>query len=341
MPKQKAPKREKDWWAPAELDLQENHREHGRLGQAYADGTKPLEARDLSNNGINDGVHPGDGGFRSPKKHLGKDWVGLDPYRGKNTRYARIPGEEKWWHPRELGMGTWDGDVDGEVSHDLGGRGWEESDESDESDASDESSHGSYESGDEDVEGAIGRRAVRRTQKREARRTQRREARRAARRNARYEQRQRASDDSYRAENDKERRRGVGGGPNGVGDGRGTTDGGARSPVSVDAHGHVIGHGRDDGYVGGNNVSGGGLFGDDGRRDGVGGGNRPGAKSPRGGRAGGDGGLGGTPAGGKGNGGAGAKGGAGGNGGKAGREMGTDPDLEPEKKKKKRWLLCC
>ena len=78
-----------------------------------------------------------------------------------------------------------------------------------------------------------------------------------------------------------------------------------------------------------------------GRRGGGGGRNRPGVKSPRGGRAGGDGGLGGTPAGGKGNGGAGAKGGAGGNGGKAGREMGTDPDLEPEKKKKKRWLLCC
>ena len=154
VPPDAAPKREADWWAPAELDLNGIHREHARLGATYADGTSPARrAHDLKDQG----VRPGDGGFKSPRKHAPR-WAPADPYRGKNARYARIDGEETWWHPRELGQGEWDGDVEGPVPRRVRGRAHDDergssskSDEGDEGDAS-------FESGDPDAAGGDARR---------------------------------------------------------------------------------------------------------------------------------------------------------------------------------------
>jgi hypothetical protein len=163
VPPDAAPKREADWWAPAELDLNGIHREHARLGATYADGTSPARrAHDLKDQG----VRPGDGGFKSPRKHAPR-WAPADPYRGKNARYARIDGEETWWHPRELGQGEWDGDADGPVPRRVRGRAYD--DERGSSSGSDEGDEGdaSFESGDSDAAGSDARRRARRGARRE------------------------------------------------------------------------------------------------------------------------------------------------------------------------------
>lgn len=321
VPKNQAPKRETDWWAPGELDLNGNHQEHGRLGSTYADGTKPVPSIHHVNDSKNKGVHPGVGGFFSPKKHLGKNWIGKDPYRTKNERYARIPGEEKWWHPRELGMGEWDGDVDGEIAT------WSSSDESDDSDASGESddSDGSYDSHNEDADGSTERRNVRQEKRRDARRQERREQRQNDRRNARFAAERQALE-NRRDENGDVAFGGGGGG--------------------IDSRNGGL-------NAGGNGVNGWGRLGMSGngghpvgREDGTGRGMR-GACDGNGGRArlrNYASGMTVTASGGI------AGGVSGGTPGDplslkqtaSGREMGTDPEnVEPEPKKKKKWLLCC
>lgn len=322
VPKDAAPKREADWWAPAELDLEGNHREHARLGATYADGTSPVtRTHDLKDQG----VRPGDGGFKSPRRHPPR-WAPADPYRGRNALYARIDGEETWWHPRELGQGEWDGDVDGPVERvtrprtkrggddEWGSGEWSSGSGSDEG-----VSDASYESGDPDVAGSDARRRARREARRDrqARRDADRAERRAERRRERAEKNAFEGGRGFGAVGER-----GGAGENGAGRGarRGRASpprGHSRGPSSAGKHRSS----SDDFARRGARVSDGSRYGGDDRLDGPGGtpgGRDADAASPRG---------------------------RGGDGGKTARgvartEMGTGMD-EPEKKRKKRFMLCC
>jgi hypothetical protein len=328
VPKDAAPKREADWWAPAELDLEGNHREHARLGATYADGTSPVtRTHDLKDQG----VRPGDGGFKSPRRHAPR-WAPADPYRGRNALYARIDGEETWWHPRELGVGEWDGDVDGpvervtRVNKQRGGDDeWGSGEWSESSSGSDEGvSDASYESGDPDAAGSAARRRARREarQNRQARRVYDRATRRAERRRERADAFEGGG--GFGAVGEKKR---GGAYENGTALG-GTGASGARRGRASPPRGHSRGSAgkhrsnSDDFARRGARVSDGSRYGGDDRSDGPGGMREAGrdadAASPRG---------------------------RGGGGGKAARgvsrtEMGTGMD-EPEKKRKKRFMLCC
>jgi hypothetical protein len=327
VPKDAAPKREADWWAPAELDLEGNHREHARLGATYADGTSPVtRTHDLKDQG----VRPGDGGFKSPRRHAPR-WAPADPYRGRNALYARIDGEETWWHPRELGVGEWDGDVDGPVERVTrfnkkrwGDDEWGSGEWSESSSGSDEGvSDASYESGDPDAAGSAARRRARREarQNRQARRVYDRATRRAERRRERADAFEGRG--GFGAVGEKKR-----GGAYENGTALGGTGRGARRGRASPPRGHSQGSAgkhrssSDDFARRGARVSDGSRYGGDDRSDGPGGMREAGrdadAASPRG---------------------------RGGGGGKAARgvsrtEMGTGMD-EPEKKRKKRFMLCC
>lgn len=329
VPKDAAPKREADWWAPAELDLEGNHREHARLGATYADGTSPVtRTHDLKDQG----VRPGDGGFKSPRRHAPR-WAPADPYRGRNALYARIDGEETWWHPRELGVGEWDGDVDGpvervtRVNKQRGGDDeWGSGEWSESSSGSDEGvSDASYESGDPDAAGSDARRRARREARldRQQRRAYDRATRRAERRRERADAEE-PGGGGFGAAGEKKR---GGAYENGTALG-GTGASGARrghaSPPRGRSRGSAGKHrsSSDDFARRGARVSDGSRYGGDDRSDGPGGMREAGrdadAASPRG---------------------------RGGGGGKAARgvsrtEMGTGMD-EPEKKRKKRFMLCC
>jgi hypothetical protein len=327
VPKDAAPKREADWWAPAELDLEGNHREHARLGATYADGTSPVtRTHDLKDQG----VRPGDGGFKSPSRHAPR-WAPADPYRGRNALYARIDGEETWWHPRELGVGEWDGDVDGpvervtRVNKQRGGDDeWGSGEWSSSSGSGEGVSDASYESGDPDAAGSAARRRARREarQNRQARRVYDRATRRAERRRERADAFEGGG--GFGAVGEKKR---GGAYENGTALG-GTGASGARRGRASPPRGHSRGSAGkhrssgDDFARRGARVSDGSRYGGDDRSDGPGGMREAGrdadAASPRG---------------------------RGGGGGKAARgvsrtEMGTGMD-EPEKKRKKRFMLCC
>ena len=291
VPPDAAPKREADWWAPAELDLNGIHREHARLGATYADGTSPARrAHDLKDQG----VRPGDGGFKSPRKHAPR-WAPADPYRGKNARYARIDGEETWWHPRELGQGEWDGDVDGPVPRRVRGRAHDDergsssksSSKSDEGDAS-------FESGDPDAAGGDARRRARRGAGRGAG---------AADADRRRAARPRSKTEAASATTGSARARG--------GADAGGTGGGARR---ASARASSPFRGNEDVGSAGKHNSGGEA--------------RPGVRVNDGSRY-----RGADRSDGPGGGGGGAR-------APAATEMGTGMD-EPEKKRKKRFMLCC
>ena len=292
VPPDAAPKREADWWAPAELDLNGIHREHARLGATYADGTSPARrAHDLKDQG----VRPGDGGFKSPRKHAPR-WAPADPYRGKNARYARIDGEETWWHPRELGQGEWDGDADGPVPRRVRGRAYD--DERGSSSGSDEGDEGdaSFESGDSDTAGSDARRRARRGARRE--RQARRDADRRRERADAFENGGGFGDD------------GLGESARGGADAGGTGGGGARararasSPFRGNEGVGSAGKRRSGGEARpGARVNDGSRYRGADRSDGPGGGGDT-ARAP------------------------------------AATEMGTGMD-EPEKKRKKRFMLCC
>ena len=322
VPKDAAPKREADWWAPAELDLEGNHREHARLGATYADGTSPVtRTHDLKDQG----VRPGDGGFKSPRRHPPR-WAPADPYRGRNALYARIDGEETWWHPRELGQGEWDGDVDGPVERVMrprrkrgGDDEWGSGEWSSGSGSDEGVSDASYESGDPDAAGSDARRRARREARRDrqARRDADRAERRAERRRERAEKNAFEGGGGFGAVGER-----GGAGENGAGRGarRGRASpprGHSRGPSSAGKHRSS----SDDFARRGARVSDGSRYGGDDRLDGPGGtpgGRDADAASPRG---------------------------RGGDGGKTARgvartEMGTGMD-EPEKKRKKRFMLCC
>jgi hypothetical protein len=328
VPKDAAPKREADWWAPAELDLEGNHREHARLGATYADGTSPVtRTHDLKDQG----VRPGDGGFKSPRRHAPR-WAPADPYRGRNALYARIDGEETWWHPRELGVGEWDGDVDGPVERVTrlnkkrgGDDEWGSGEWSSSSGSGEGVSDASYESGDPDAAGSDARRRARREARwdRQQRRAYDRAERRAERRRERADAEE-PGGGGFGAAGEKKR---GGAYENGTALG-GTGASGARRGRASPPRGHSRGSAgkhrssSDDFARRGARVSDGSRYGGDDRSDGPGGMREAGrdadAASPRG---------------------------RGGGGGKAARgvsrtEMGTGMD-EPEKKRKKRFMLCC
>ena len=273
VPLDAAPKREGDWWAPSELDLDGIHREHARLGATYADGTSPARrAHDLKDQG----VRPGEGGFKSPRMRAPR-WAPADPYRAKNALYARVDGEETWWHPRELGWGEWDGDADGPVER-VNGKAFQESGGKDRRDdepgsasgwSSDEGdSDASRGSGDPDAAGGDARRRARRGGARRER-----EAQRDAGLRVTPAERRREREDAFE-----------GGSP------------GRLPRGSAEKRQSVAGGGT-------RRTSDGSRRGGSGGADGLGGGGEA-ARAP------------------------------------AGAEMGTGMD-EPEKKRKKRFMLCC